>query len=263
MRKALAGFAIVALIGGAAWAWPAFADALETLLETVLLGESPEKWLARNPSEFDCWRRDGSTLVAKLFADLGDGPDTGVTQCALLPALVDLDDAAARALATRALEEPAFCAAPTWQDAPAETGALARAKSRSPLAGWIARHGRGVGARLLARLLELAEMPQRLRAGDGSDGRDRVIRAWPLGENAGMAGVETSRGLLIHVVRLCAGKVADYRIVAPTEWNFHPAGPLAQALSSLGVGASLESMARLVCQSLDPCVAYGVELLEQ
>ncbi len=31
----------------------------------------------------------------------------------------------------------------------------------------------------------------------------------------------------------------------------------------LGAGAGLESAARLVSQSLDPCVAYGVELLEQ
>jgi Ni,Fe-hydrogenase I large subunit len=84
-----------------------------------------------------------------------------------------------------------------------------------------------------------------------------------LEENAGMAGVETSRGLLLHVARLKDGKIAEYRIVAPTEWNFHPAGPLAQALSGLGAGAGLESAARLVSQSLDPCVAYGVELLEQ
>jgi len=89
-----------------------------------------------------------------------------------------------------------------------------------------------------------------------------VVRSWALSENLGMAGVETSRGLLIHVVRLNEGKVADYRIIAPTEWNFHPAGPLAQALAGLGPGAGLEAVARLVSQSLDPCVAYGVELID-
>lgn len=240
----------------------AFSAALEALLETVVLGESTEQWLGRELAGFDLWRQSGATLVAKLFADLGDGADPGGSPCPLLPALADLEDAAARELARRALAEPAFCAAPTWRDAPAETGALARAGNRPPLAAWIARRGRGAGARLLARLLELAELPQRLRAEPDANGTARVVRAWALGENTGMAGVETSRGLLIHVVRLEAGKVADYRIIAPTEWNFHPAGPLARALAGLGTGAGLEAAARLVSQSLDPCVAYGVELID-
>ncbi len=239
-----------------------FAAALETLLETGVLGEAPERWLTRDMAGFDAWRRSGATLVAKLFADLGDGPDPGASHCALLPALGELDDAAARELARRALEDPAFCAAPTWQGLPAETGALARAGNRPPLADWIARRGRGAGARLLARLLELAELPQHLRVEPEPDRRAQVVRAWALGENTGMAGVETSRGLLVHVVRLAAGKVAEYRIVAPTEWNFHPAGPLAQALAGLGSGPGLEAAARLVSRSLDPCVAYGVELID-
>ncbi len=240
-----------------------FADALEDLLVTVMLGETPAAWLVRDGASFDAWRQSGATMVAKLFADLGDGPDPGVSHCALLPALADLDDASARDLARRAQDEPGFCAAPTWLGDPAETGAVARAAAHPLLLAWIDRHGRGAGARLLARLLELAELPQHLRGGSMSAGRVEVIRAWPLGDNAGMAGVETSRGLLIHVVRLKDGKVEEYRIVAPTEWNFHPAGPLAQALARLEAGASLETAARLVSQSLDPCVAYGVELLEQ
>ncbi|MCU0933366.1 MAG: nickel-dependent hydrogenase large subunit [Thiobacillaceae bacterium] len=240
-----------------------FADALETLLQTVMLGEAPAAWLGREGDGFDTWRQSGATLLAELFAGLGDGPDTGVSHCALLPALVGLDDASVRALARQALDEPSFCASPIWQGEPAETGAVARRADHSLLAAWIAGRGRGAGARQLARLLELAELPQHLRGGLASGGRAEVIRAWPLGDNAGMAGVETSRGLLIHVVRLKDGKIADYRIVAPTEWNFHPAGPLAQALSGLRTDVGLEAAARLVSQSLDPCVAYAVELLEQ
>jgi Ni,Fe-hydrogenase I large subunit len=173
-----------------------------------------------------------------------------------------MDASLAADLARLALDDAAYCAAPLWHGAPAETGALARMADHPMLAGWIARRGRGAGARLLARLIELAELPQRLRADPGQSPDSRVVRAWPLGENAGMAGVETSRGLLLHVVRLQDGRIADYRIVAPTEWNFHPAGPLAQALRALEAGPGLESRARLVSQALDPCVAYGVELVE-
>lgn len=73
--------------------------------------------------------------------------------------------------------------------------------------------------------------------------------------------METSRGLLFHVASLHDGKVADYRILAPTEWNFHPAGPLAQALTGLDATTEdLNVQARLVSRSLDPCVAFGVEI---
>jgi Ni,Fe-hydrogenase I large subunit len=97
-------------------------------------------------------------------------------------------------------------------------------------------------------------------------GGPEVVRAWRLGDNTGLAGVETARGLLLHAVRLEAGLVADYRILAPTEWNFHPQGPLHQGLSGLRPGPQpeserdLDARARLIAQSLDPCVALSLDL---
>lgn len=86
------------------------------------------------------------------------------------------------------------------------------------------------------------------------------MKAHALGDNTGMAAIETSRGLLIHAVRLSGNMVADYRIVAPTEWNFHPAGALTQAMADLKIGNDAQFRAQEICQSLDPCVAFGVEL---
>ncbi|MFZ3043136.1 MAG: nickel-dependent hydrogenase large subunit [Thiobacillus sp.] len=237
-----------------------FADALDGLLETTLLGEPPVEWARRDLAGFDAWRQRSATLVAKLFADLGDGADMGLSRAPLLPALPHLDSALAAGLARQALDDAAFCAEPRWLGEPAETGALTRMADHPILAEWTVRRGRGVGARLLARLLELAELPQRLRADPVSSDRAAVVRSWTLEDNVGMAGVETSRGLLLHVVRLQDGRVADYRIIAPTEWNFQAGGPLAQALAGLAASSGLEARARLVSQSLDPCVAYGVEL---
>lgn len=232
-----------------------FAETLDSLLQTNLLGESATTWLARDLAGFDAWRRAGTTPIARLFAELGEGADIGISQASLLPPLECLADDAARDLAQRALDNPAFCAHPVLHDAPAETGALARMCMQPLLAAWIAQRGRGAGARLLARLLELVALPARL-SGSGQ----ALIRAWHLGEQSGLAGVETSRGLLLHAVRLRDGKVAEYRIVAPTEWNFHPNGALAQALSGLAPGGDFEARARLVSQSLDPCVAFGIEI---
>jgi uptake hydrogenase large subunit len=238
-----------------------FAETLDALLHTTLLGEPAADWMARDLAGFDAWRRSAKTPIARLFSTLGEGADLGVSQARLLPSLRRLEDAAARDLARRALDEPQFCAQPLWYDAPAETGALARLAGHALLAAWIAQRGRGAGARLLARLLELAALPARLGA-CLPDAGSALVRAWALGENSGIAGVETSRGLLFHVVRLRAGKVAEYRIVAPTEWNFHPDGPLLQALTSLAQGDDMVARARLVAQSLDPCVAFAIEFID-
>jgi Ni,Fe-hydrogenase I large subunit len=108
---------------------------------------------------------------------------------------------------------------------------------------------------MLARLLELARLPAWLRQPENA-----VWRAWALPDQTGVAGVETSRGLLLHLVRLANGKIDQYRIIAPTEWNFHPAGPLAEALADLPADARLDTRARQVALSLDPCVEYGINL---
>lgn len=275
-----------------------FGSVLESLLQNSLLGEPAVNWLARDAAAFDAWRSTGGTAIARLFASLGEGADPGTHPCPLLPPVHALDDATVRDFARQALDTPGFCGSPLWRGEPAETGAIARVHKQPLLAAWITRHGCGAGARLLARLLELAELPRHLSSAGmrshrdgilqglagafGSNGAagetlkdavatgdnaiDPLVQAWSLGDNTGAAAVETARGLLLHVVRLESGhnegKIADYRIVAPTEWNFHPAGPLFQALSGLAAGADLAARARLVAQSLDPCVAYGIEVIE-
>ncbi len=235
-----------------------YAQTLDDLLRTTLLSEPADEWLTRDLAAFDAWQEAGETSVARLFNALGHGPDRGVSQVTLLPPLQGLTTQAARSLAAGALTDVAFCAQPLWQGAPAETGAVGRLCGNALLAGWIEQRGRGVGARMLARLLELAVLPGLLQAPTGD-----MVRAWSLDENVGAAGVETSRGLLLHAVRLHAGKIVEYRIVAPTEWNFHPTGALAQALSSLSAPpAMLAVHAGLIVQSLDPCVAFDINLIE-
>jgi len=256
---------------------------LEDLLAQRLLGEAAQDWLRRDLAGFDAWRAAGKTQVARLFAALGDGPDAGA--CAL-PLLADLGADDILSIARQALAEPAFCARPVWQGRPAETGAIARVHRHPMLAEWLQRRGRGNGARLLARLIELAQMPARFSSQSaGRPGIDlppleggtepsaepetRIIHhdagvahAWRLAQDSAVAAVETSRGLLLHVVRMQAGRIAEYRIVAPTEWNFHPQGPLVAALQALPVDEDLPERARQVALALDPCVDYGLEVVD-
>jgi Ni,Fe-hydrogenase I large subunit len=70
-----------------------------------------------------------------------------------------------------------------------------------------------------------------------------------------------ARGLLLHRVTLQAGQISDYRILAPTEWNFHPQGVVAQALGSLrGDPEWVERAAGQLIEAIDPCVGYSLSI---
>jgi uptake hydrogenase large subunit len=241
----------------------AFAATLEQVLTRHLLGEAPAQWLARSPEAMADWLHQAPTPTAARLAALDNPaspPDTAAEPLPFLPPLADWTPDQATRLARLALEDAGFCGAPTWQGTPAETGALVRTRAHPLLAAGMkvlpaADHSSQLFVRLLARLIEMAEMPGRIHTG-----RTTPMRAWHLADNLGLAGVETARGLLFHVVRLERVAIANYRILAPTEWNFHPQGPLAQSLAGLTPGPDLQRRARLLCRALDPCVAFDLEI---
>jgi coenzyme F420-reducing hydrogenase alpha subunit len=150
--------------------------------------------------------------------------------------------------------DDAFSACPVWQDEAAETGAWSYFAGDKSLHEVWQKSGSKALARLLARLMDMVEM-----ASGRATPRLDITSPIP-GE--GMAVVRTARGLLIHHVRLAAEKVTDYVIVAPTEWNFHPSGAFAQDMIGLEVRDTehLQQLAHIAALSLDPCVAYEVEI---
>lgn len=233
------------------------ADTLSGILNDSLLGEPAAVWLERDTDGLLRWARAGKTRTARALAqDLAE-PLPTATQTPLLPPLWDWTRADIERLAALVLATPAFCQQPLWQGAPAETGAIARLRADTRLVDWLAARGRDPVVRRLARLAELARLPEWLR-GEAP----QMQRAWHLGEGTGVAGVETARGLLFHVVRLRDGLVTDYRILAPTEWNFHPRGPLAEAMQALAWDEGTIARVERLIRSLDPCVAFRVEVAQ-
>ncbi|TXC66644.1 hypothetical protein FSC37_14910 [Piscinibacter aquaticus] len=87
-------------------------------------------------------------------------------------------------------------------------------------------------------------------------------KALPLGPGEAISWTEMARGLLVHWVQLEDGprgpRVADCRVLAPTEWNFHPHGVLAQTLATLRGDDRAEQAARAAV-AFDPCVEFDVE----
>jgi Ni,Fe-hydrogenase I large subunit len=151
--------------------------------------------------------------------------------------------------------DPGFSRAPDWQGLPVETGALAR-RARHPLiAAMVARDGNSVATRFAAQLVDLAELLGRHDA--------QAVRQHTVAPGVGIGLAETARGLLLHQAQVGNdGRVERYRVIAPTEWNFHPSGAL--TLGLVGRRATDADAARrdatLLAQALDPCVAFSVEV---
>jgi len=90
-------------------------------------------------------------------------------------------------------------------------------------------------------------------------GESAPFPQWGMHEADGwrMGWVETARGRLYHAARVDGAQVVAYRISAPTEWNFHPQGVLAQWLK--GLTAPDQDTALALAQLIDPCVAVRMD----
>ncbi len=232
--------------------WGEVAHAAEDLLERAVYDMSPGAWLRLRPAALEAWLARGESPTPRMLARLRRlqlGGEHG-----LLPWLEEDD---LPLLAARIENEPDFTLRPTWQGRPAETGALARQRAHPAVAREISLHGATASTRMLARLLELAQLSEQLR-----EARASGIRSASPRPGAGIAAVETARGTLLHWVELSEGRVARYRIVAPTEWNFHPKGAFVHGLTGCPVRSESEARgaAGLLAHALDPCVAYEVRV---
>ncbi len=158
-----------------------------------------------------------------------------------------------------------FSRAPHWQGRCFEVTLLNRQLSQPLIAGLYSRYGNGLIVRMLGRLVELAWIPYKLRQLLTRIKDKPVLPAISAANNGiGLAQVQAARGLLIHRLELRQERVHDYRIIAPTEWNFHPEGVIAQGLKQLQAESSndLQRQAELLINAVDPCVQYALHLTD-
>ena len=240
----------------------ALVSALGAIAAKHVYGITPTAFLAlRSIDALEAWIARAATLPAALLGMLQASlPTLGRSDIALMP---DVERQAFVAHVLPAFgRRPDFARAPDWAGVPVETGALARMQSHPLLESLRARQGNAVAVRMTARLIELAALLAGLEGEASGASARRWIDAFATEPGEGVAAVQTARGLLLHRARIDAGRVAGYEIVAPTEWNFHPAGALARGLDGMHADdeATLQGHARLVVQGLDPCVACRVEV---
>ncbi len=238
----------------------AFSRAAEELTGLIgqALGVAPA-WVthASSLAALQRWLQgaDPSAPAAAYLRELRDSglARWGSTTVAPLP---ELDhQALARCLASD--ERGRYVGQPRWGGRTRETGPLARQRG-SPLVRAIERrYGSAILAREVARVVELAALPELIMD-------SLAVEASAPYRGAGLAGVDAARGRLYHYVELDArGVIERYRILAPTEWNFHPRGLLAEALAGAAYPeqeVAAEQVVRRLVAAVDPCVGCQVEV---
>ena len=228
------------------------APALAGWLERTWFGEAPSAWHARIESS--------ATRVAAFRDWLDDAPSTPLV-CLLRAMLPHLRRAEVewhplhptpqvrQTLLHGLRADVAFATYPHLDAAVPDSGPWSRlADAPDAWAG-------DASARVFARVAETAAL--------ASGARNRLrFGSMPLGAGEGAGWCEMARGLLLHWVRLDGDgtRVADWRVLAPTEWNFHPRGVLGRALSRLR-GSATDSTVRVLAAAFDPCV--GVDIVRE
>ncbi|WP_448206117.1 nickel-dependent hydrogenase large subunit [Azospirillum sp. sgz302134] len=222
----------------------------ERLHSAVFDGPPPS-----DTTDLGAWATEGATPAARMMRralapDMAGFGASGVAPLAGHPPAWFGDRLAASS---------DFSTAPHQDGAPAHTGPLARQRTHPLVAALLDRHGPGVAAHIAARLVELADLPDRMALlTDGLQAADPVRAEGGPGQGSGA--IETARGRLAHWVRLEGGRIAEHRTVAPTEWNFAADGPLARGLTGAAADEALPERAGMLVTALAPCVACAITI---
>jgi hypothetical protein len=229
-------------------------DRLDGLLQRAVFGMPKSRWLELTQEDaLTAWAGKRATTAAALIDDLVKQGLRGIGGCLVdpLPMLEPLR-------LERAMRDIAYLQQPQWSGSCRETSCLTR--TRSNLLERLQRvYGNGLLVRLVSRLSELAQLAGCLLPGHAE--ASVPSGAGPVAPPIGVGQVAAARGQLVHRVELDGERIASYRILAPTEWNFHPRGVVARALGGLqAVPRQLERQARLLINAIDPCVGYDLSI---
>lgn len=251
-----------ARVNGSAKALAQAADSLSEEVESALFGDvRPEDVLDRR-THFEAWCRGTSSSTAAVFEWVARHGLERFGGEGIRPA----DDFDAAYIGERLGGDDGwqFCSRPDHHGEVPQTGALARLASASLVRELSAEHGYGLATQLAARLLEVPTLLGEIRDQIAGLSPEEAAEPPCAATGCALGAVDTARGRLFHWVDVRDGQIARYRILAPTEWNFHPRGPLAEGLTGAParVLALTRRAAELLVTAIDPCVGVQLAIAE-
>lgn len=237
----------------------ALIDELENYLSEEVFAMPLEQWLAiKDIDELHHWAMNTeclSALTLQLICEQG-WTTQGLTHCMPLPTL-DHNDLITQ-LEKKNCES--FIATPSWQGNCHETTSFSRQFQQPLIKNLYKEFNTGLITRWTARLIELALIPSQMCALLKPDNKNKAKHSAQ--SILGVSQVEAARGRLIHRVEMENDIIRNYQILAPTEWNFHPKGIIAEGLANIQAKNDDEykQLAHLMINAVDPCVAYQLRV---
>lgn len=232
------------------------ANQLDEILGQHIFNCSPKEWLGlRDDDQLARWAVSDTTVPANYINSLyqNEWQGVGCTEPNFLPALCP-DELVQQMHGDQGNE---FIREPDWNGTCYETGSFARNYDHPLVSVLIDRYGAGLLARQVARLVELARISEQIIGliSFECETDDSEVRL-------GFGQVETARGQLTHSAIFKGDEIIDYKILAPTEWNFHPRGVVCDSLKSLVNSGCADqgTLAPMIIEAIDPCVPYQVRM---
>lgn len=225
---------------------------IDSFISEEIFGWSSTDWLQMlGLTSFNNWLAESETIAATYVKHIAGRGWQGAGSCQI-EALPNLAISAENAL-HQAMQNPDFIEQPLWQGNCCETNSSVRVQS--PLLLHMRKqHGHGLFTRVLARLTEVVMLDHNLIPKPSAPGG---LVSLLMAQTTAIGRVQAARGQLYHRVEVKDSKIASYQILAPTEWNFHPAGVVAQGLANLkGTRDEVTAQAHAFIEALDPCVQY-------
>jgi len=238
-------------------------DQLDQYLQQHVFCQTTQDWLKMTDIHaLHQWSQQCDSIAANSINFICEQgwASQGLTDCKQLPEL----DEAYLLEKFNASNAEQFIAQPQWQGQCYETTTLSRQFEQPLIQALRQEFDNTLITRWVARLVELANIPQQLRK-MSHQLTNTADKAMVKNTVPGMTQIEAARGRLIHHVKIEQGVISKYQILAPTEWNFHPQGLVAKSLGSLANNDNhnkdeLEQLAHLVINAIDPCVGYQLRI---
>jgi len=236
-------------------------------LTQSLFASSVDVWLDSIHYSVEKWAEQQQTQTARFIYWLQqkDWKDAGSSSLPEATSIAD-DELVKRLLN----EREAFTSQPDWQGNCHEVSWFSRQQHHAVVAQLTTSFGNGLYTRMLARLIDVADLIQKL---DRFFVRNTLLQPI-LTTVQGLAHTEAARGRLTHYIEVENQTVNQLVILAPTEWNFHPQGVAQQSLQNLLTyyadanetlnetrhETRLKQQADLIIHAIDPCVGYQLQI---
>ena len=236
-------------------------EELEEFMHQHVFSQSPSDWLNhKDVASVLLWSEKTQTISSRAINRIYSHgwASQGITACQQLPEL----DSGQLLDKFNSGDADQFILQPKWGGQCFETTALSRQLEYPLVQSFQKEFQSSLITRWVARLVELARIPQQLSMMLTQLIDRDFDRRVEIDMSNGITQVESARGRLIHRVAMEQGVISHYQILAPTEWNFHPHGIAFQSLASIETDDSseLSQLAHLLISAIDPCVGYELRV---